>query len=128
MVSLVSITFSHQMSIAVTELGGCGDHPNWVDRCYSINRLRWPQINLIADSYIVRDGSATCNARVTHSSKSYIMTTGKLLSAAVAFAVLVGTPALAATAHKGKTSHAAYASQTQSDTANLIIGWDGRVL
>ena len=56
------------------------------------------------------------------------MTTGTLLSAAVAFAVLVGTPALAATAHKGKTSHAAYASQTQSDTADLIIGWDGRVL
>jgi hypothetical protein len=56
------------------------------------------------------------------------MTSGKLLSTAIALAALVGTPALAATVHKGKTSHAAYASQTQPDATNMIIGWDGRVL
>jgi len=83
---------------------------------------------LITDSYFARDDSATCTARATHKSKSYIMISGKLLSAGIALAALVVTPALATTVHKGKTSHAAYASQPQPDSAGMIIGWDGRLL
>jgi hypothetical protein len=57
------------------------------------------------------------------------MTSGKLLSAAVAIAALIATPALAA--HKGKHSHSAshsYAAQPQPDAANEIYGWDGHLI
>jgi hypothetical protein len=86
------------------------------------------QLNLNTDSYFDRSDSATCSAWATHSSKSYIMTSGKLLSAGIALAAVVGTPAFATTVHKAKTSHAAYASQTQPDYGGMIIGWDGRLL
>ncbi len=61
----------------------------------------------------------------------------KLLSAAVAAAVLTASPVLAAsTVHKGKVSRPdaasssnAYASQSQRPyDANTVVGWDGQVL
>lgn len=56
------------------------------------------------------------------------MTSGKLLSTGIALAALAVTPTFAATVHKGKASHAAYASQPQPDSGGMIIGWDGRLL
>jgi hypothetical protein len=57
----------------------------------------------------------------------------KLLSAAASVATLIATPALAATSHRGKTSHryaasaaASYASQTNRPTE--VYSWDGRDL
>ena len=57
----------------------------------------------------------------------------KLLSAAVFVTALISTPALAATIHRGKTSHHhaasasdAYASQTQRPSD--VYSWDGRDL
>ena len=62
-----------------------------------------------------------------------ISSTIKRLSAAVCVAVLITTPALAATVHKAKASHhyaasgsGAYASQIQRP--NEIYSWDGRDL
>ncbi|HYC18942.1 MAG TPA: hypothetical protein VEC94_17180 [Pseudolabrys sp.] len=55
------------------------------------------------------------------------MTSMRLLFAAVGAAAVIATPALATSSHKGKASHA-YASQTQPDATNSIIGWDGRPL
>jgi hypothetical protein len=61
------------------------------------------------------------------------MISSKLLPTAVSVAVLIATPALAATVHNGKASHHhaasgsdAYASQTQRP--NEIYSWDGRDL
>jgi len=61
------------------------------------------------------------------------MTTGKLLSAAVAIAALIATPALAASTHKTKHSRSyrashSYASEPQPDAANEIHGWDGQLI
>lgn len=63
--------------------------------------------------------------------REILMTSGKLLSAAVAIAALIATPALAA--HKGKHSHSyrashSYAAQPQPDAANEIYGWDGHLI
>ncbi len=51
----------------------------------------------------------------------------RLLLVAAGAAALITTPALAATTHKGRALQA-YASQSQPDAANTVIGWDGRVL
>lgn len=51
----------------------------------------------------------------------------RLILVAAGAAALITTPALAASMHKGKALQA-YASQTQPDAANTVIGWDGRVL
>lgn len=55
------------------------------------------------------------------------MSSNGILSAAVVMVTLIATPALAASGHKVQASHT-YASQTQPDAANTIIGWDGRIL
>jgi hypothetical protein len=63
--------------------------------------------------------------------REIIMTTGKLLSAAIAIAALTATPALAA--HRAKQSHAhrashSYAAEQQPNAANEIYGWDGHLI
>ena len=59
-----------------------------------------------------------------------ISSTIKLLSVAVSVAVLIATPALAATGHKGKASrhYAASGSYAQAQRPNEIYSWDGRNL
>ena len=61
------------------------------------------------------------------------MTSGKLLSVAVAITALIATPALAASTHKAKHSHSyrashSYASEPQPDAAHEIHGWDGQLI